>query len=312
MNVLFTNAGRRTYIIDYAQKINNVKIFITESDKNSPTFFYKNIKKCLTCKVHLNPSKYLKQVLLFVKKNKIRILIPLSDHDLIILSKNKKTFLKLGCEVIVSSLLTVKRCVSKKLMYEFCKTHKIATPLSIFSNRNLKNINYAVLIKKINGSGGKFMNSVRNIDHIKNLDFKNFFVQKKIFGTEYGVDIFSYKKVNKICIKKKILMRSGETDRSEITDDKKIENFCKKIIYFMKTYGNLDCDIIKDFSGKLFLIDLNPRFGGGYPATHESGYLYLNYLLGDRKFKFPKKPLKIKVSKGISVFSSEPNFRQLD
>ena len=61
--------------------------------------------------------------------------------------------------------------------------------------------------------------------------------------------------------KKKILMRSGETDRSIIVNDKKILNFCEKIKKYFPFYGNMDCDLIRDKNGKIYLIDLNPRFG---------------------------------------------------
>ena len=66
-------------------------------------------------------------------------------------------------------------------------------------------------------------------------------------------------------------MRAGETDRSLVVNDKKIKNFSEKLIKIFNHFGNVDCDIIKDKNGKLFLIDINPRFGGGYPATHLSG-----------------------------------------
>ena len=66
-------------------------------------------------------------------------------------------------------------------------------------------------------------------------------------------------------------MRSGETDRSKIIIDKKLSKFAEKLISIFRPYGNIDCDVIRNKSGQIFLIDVNPRFGGGYPATHLSG-----------------------------------------
>ena len=42
MNILFTNSGRRTYILDYATQISNLNIHVTETDKYAPVAFYKN------------------------------------------------------------------------------------------------------------------------------------------------------------------------------------------------------------------------------------------------------------------------------
>ena len=304
MNILFTNSGRRTYILDYATQISNINIHVTETDKYAPVAFYKNIKKHFTVKVNKNFKKYLIQVLKIVIKEKIQKLIPLSDHDLLILSKNKDLFLKEGCEVIISNFENVERCINKKSMYQHCVKHKINTPKSFFSASDISKFNKNLIKKKITGSGGNQMEFLKDYTDIKKIDYNNFFVQKKISGTEYGVDIFSIEKKNfyRACIKKKILMRAGETDRSVITEDKQIENFCLKIKKYFRPYGNLDCDIIKDKKDNIYLIDLNPRFGGGYPASHESGFKFLNYLL-EKNIKFPKKPIKKVVSKGISIFS---------
>ena len=66
----------------------------------------------------------------------------------------------------------------------------------------------------------------------------------------------------------------------------------------------MDCDLIRDKNGKIYLIDLNPRFGGGYPATHEAGFKYLYYIL-KKDFKIPAFPNKMIVSKGINIFSKK-------
>ena len=305
MNILFTNAGRRTYIIDYALQLKGIKIFVTETDKYSPVAMYDRVHKFSTIKVSDSPKKYLKQIFNIVKRENIKKVIPLSDFDLIILAKNKKFFFKNGCNVIISDVNIVKKCINKKLMYQHCVKNQINTPESFFSKNARLKKNQIFLKKKIEGSGGEGMEILKKKSDISKINFKNFFIQKKIKGEEYGADIFSMQKNNfRICIKKKILMRSGETDRSVIVADKKIFNFCKKIKEYFPTHGNLDCDIIKDKNGRLYLIDLNPRFGGGYPATHEAGFKFLYFLL-KKKFKVPKMPVKKIVSKGINILSKK-------
>ncbi len=306
MKLLFTNAGRRTYMIEFARKIIKSKIFVSDAQRIIPSFYLDGIKKYLTPKVKENKKKYLDNIISIVKKFKIKKIIPLSDHDLVVLAENKLKFKKLGCDAIISEPKFVKMCINKKKMYNFCKKNKINIPYSYFSKRK-KMITFPILKKKIFGSGSSEMQEIKNKNELDKFNFKKYFLQNKINGTEYGLDIFNDPKnnVSRTCIKKKILMRAGETDRSLVLNDKKIKNFSEKLIKIFNHFGNVDCDIIKDKNGKLFLIDINPRFGGGYPATHLSGMNFLKYLLTDGKFNLPKKYKKITVTKGISIHSNK-------
>ena len=79
----------------------------------------------------------------------------------------------------------------------------------------------------------------------------------------------------------------------------------KKISKNLQHIGNLDCDVIISKNNKIFLIDLNPRFGGGYPFTHKYGYNYLKYMIDDafdlKKTRILSKNKKKIFSKGISL-----------
>ena len=100
-------------------------------------------------------------------------------------------------------------------------------------------------------------------------------------------------------------MRAGDTDRAIIVNPKRFKNFAKTISKNLRHVGNLDVDflLIKE---KIYVLDLNPRFGGGYPFTHEYGYNYIEKifnLLNNKKLnKFKKfSDKKIIFSKGITI-----------
>ena len=99
-------------------------------------------------------------------------------------------------------------------------------------------------------------------------------------------------------------MRAGETDRCRIISDKKLFNLGKRLGNCLQHVGNIDVDLIlKD--NKYFIIDINPRFGGGYPFTHLSGQNYIEFIIKNfsnksRYFKLGKRNLGF-YSKGISI-----------
>ena len=154
----------------------------------------------------------------------------------------------------------------------------------------------------------KFGNSSKGLMIISNLKRKHFnrknIVQDFIKGQEFHLDILNDFDGNFIscCSKKKISMRDGETEKAEIISNPQLTNYAKKISKIFKHVGNLDCDLIIKKNKRIYFLDFNPRFGGGYPFTHMAGLNYLNILIK----KFPKnlilkKPQFLKYAKGISI-----------
>ena len=45
----------------------------------------------------------------------------------------------------------------------------------------------------------------------------------------------------------------------------------RKIGLVLKHVGNLDVDIMQRANGDYCVLELNPRFGGGYPFSYEAG-----------------------------------------
>jgi len=112
-------------------------------------------------------------------------------------------------------------------------------------------------------------------------DFENaILIQEKIDGIEYGVDVLNDfdGKTRQVYVKEKLAMRAGETDKSTLRNKPEIEEMGFKIGNSLKHIGNLDCDVFEK-DGRLYLLELNPRFGGGYPFTHMSGGNYVAAIL---------------------------------
>jgi carbamoyl-phosphate synthase large subunit len=65
-------------------------------------------------------------------------------------------------------------------------------------------------------------------------------------------------------------MRAGQTDRAATVDDPRLQALGELIGRRLGHRGILDCDAFVDRDG-ICVIDLNPRFGGGYPYSHLAG-----------------------------------------
>ena len=310
IKVLLTNTGRRTYFLDFISKIkivkNSLDIHISDCTNLTSSFYSnKKINKLVTPPVKKNGKKYISILASYCKKNKINFLIPLTDLDLILLAKNENKFLKFNTKIISNNLSVVKICENKIKLNKFLKENDFFYPKFSTSLTDFKNTNYNLIEKKIKGSGSNNQSLYKNISFINKID-TNSFVSKLINGTEYGIDILNDKNGNFVscCIKKKILMRAGETDKAQIVENKKIFEFSKKLSSALNHRYNIDCDIIVDKNGTIYCIDINPRFGGGYAFTHVSGLNYIKYILYNElnlNYVLKKRPKKIFAMKSLNI-----------
>ena len=306
MNILLTSVGRRAYIIDYLRDVYKRlglagNIIATNSDMNTTAMSVAD--KAFESPI-IYDEKYIPFLLEICKSEKIDMLISLFDIDLMILAKNKSRFEEMGVKVIVSNENIINICNDKFEMLKYLKKINMPVPktyidleealkgadfdknsyilkprwgmgsLSIFEAENKKELE--VLYEKAKRSIQK---SYLRFESGADID-RAILIQEKIKGDEYGLDIFNdFKGENlTVTVKRKLAMRFGETDIAKVIENKELEGIGKKIAESLKHIGNLDMDILFD-GQKAYIIDMNARFGGGYPFTHSAGVNELEALI---------------------------------
>jgi len=313
MNILFTNIGRRTYMVEYALKLKreySLNIFLSDtSDQTAGFWVSEDVTSFLTPKVFGNEQQYLEHLLRKCKEYHIDIIIPLMDFELSVLAEVKADFMRQGISIIVSDYNVIESCLDKEKNYQFCNDHNLPVPASCFSYPKF-NFKFPIILKKIMGSGSVDQRIIYTAEELKLYFKKDFFAQEFIEGTEYGMDIFNDLESNFLhaAFREKLLMRAGETDKARSVYSDKLTQIARTISSKFKHIGNMDVDIIVDKDDNYFCIDFNPRFGGGYPLTHLLGFNYLKYLFDlvlGKKVAIPQRyPQNVIMVKGISVFSN--------
>ncbi|MGZ5190298.1 MAG: ATP-grasp domain-containing protein, partial [Flavisolibacter sp.] len=99
---------------------------------------------------------------------------------------------------------------------------------------------------------------------------------------EYTVDMY-FDKTNYVkCIvpRKRLLVRAGEINKG-LTCKNQIVSFLKEKLSFIE--GAVGCLTVQLFlnekSGRIVAIEINPRFGGGYPLSYRAGANYPLWLI---------------------------------
>jgi carbamoyl-phosphate synthase large subunit len=97
-------------------------------------------------------------------------------------------------------------------------------------------------------------------------------IQEWVRGEEFGLDVINDLTGRHVTTlaKRKLVMRSGETDRAVTVADVRFATLGARLGEALGHIGNLDCDVfLRD--GVFSVLEMNPRFGGGYPFAHTTG-----------------------------------------
>ena len=277
IKVLITSAGRRVSLVRNFQKYS--KVFCC--DMNPTLSAASQVSDGYFKVPRVTDKNYLEVLFDICKQNDIKIIIPTIDTELEILAKAKEEFLKEGIFIAISSEEICKTFYLKTSTEQFFRRFGFNTPKIV---TNLKTAKYPLFAKLDNSSlsvGAKKVNSFKEAKELLELN-KNYIFQEFIEGVEYTCDVFIDKKGEVISIvpRERIEVRAGEVNKARSCKDREIIDEIKKLVPYLKgAYGTLTIQLFKN--EKIYFIEINPRFGGGYPLSYLAGADFAKYLIDD-------------------------------
>lgn len=296
MNILFTCAGRRTYLLKYFKEnlAEGEKVVATDMQLSAPALQAADVK--LQVPAVYDPE-YVNITLNICKEQQIDVLLSLNDLELPILAENKARFEELGVKVIVSDPQVIDIAFDKYKTAQWVESLGLVAPKTYVRLEDVKKalaageIEFPLFMKPRWGSGSIGLESIADMEELDiyyNLLMKKIkktilatasvgdeyiMIQEKLTGSEFGLDIMNDlngKNVG-VSVKQKMAMRAGETDKAVTVDLPEVREMGRKIGEALGHIGNLDVDIMQRADGAYCVLELNPRFGGGFPFSYEAG-----------------------------------------
>ena len=296
MNILLTSVGRRAYMVKYFKQVlgQEGKVYVSNSNDQSIAFKYAD-GKVITPLIY--DEQYIPFLLGFCAKNRIDILISLFDIDLLVLAQHKEQFAEIGTRVIVSDPKIIEVCNDKWKTYRYLMEHGFSTPRTylklneVFAQLTAGQLTYPIIVKPRYGCGSISVAIAYDEDDLRYLTKKanrdiaasylkyesavttdKVIYQECLKGQEYGADIINDLNgdTQNVIVRKKIAMRSGETDIAELVDVPCIRDMLMRLGRVTRHIANMDVDVFL-VDGTPYILEMNARFGGGYPFSHMGG-----------------------------------------
>lgn len=287
-----------------------IKIAVSDPSAFSPTMLgCQGVDSFVSPAVSDGADVYATWLLDLCQEQGVEAVIPMSDRELSMLADWRDAFERQGTQVVVSSRKVVHETTNKVSFFQTCSEAGLPVPKTCWGTKSLDPSPLPVVLKPIEGSGSQGLEVVSDPEHLPESIPEGFLVQEFVKGDEFGLDILNdlHGEFVHATLKKKILMRAGETDSAQVISNSPFDELARALSNLLKHRGNLDVDLIVSENGEVWILEANARFGGGYPFTHLAGCNYLRYIVEELAGQDPSpiaEPKNIVASKGIAVFGS--------
>jgi carbamoyl-phosphate synthase large subunit len=286
MNILITSAGRRVELIrafqaELKKKFPFSKVYTGEA----------NPEWSSACRVsdefftipRVDNENYINSVLELCIKKKIKIVIPTIDTELLVLSSAKELFSLNNIQIIISDFDFISKCRDKRLTNLLFNELSINVPRAI----DKENPSFPLFIKPYDGSLSKDIFLIKREEELTESLMNNrklMFMEyiNPIDFHEFTIDAYYDKNSYLKCLvpRRRIEVRGGEISKGR-TEKLGFYEILKDRFSFIK--GAIGCLTIQVFIGKvtgdIIGIEINPRFGGGFPLSYASGANYPEYII---------------------------------
>jgi len=285
-HILITSAGKRVVLVRIFQKTLKElgldgKVYTADMrPEMSPAGMVS--EACIRVP-RCTADNYIDALLQICQEKEIAVVVPTIDTELQVLSENRWRFQEQGVQLVLSDADFIKACGDKRLTASLFSDLGIAVPRQVDKDH----MTYPVFAKPYDGSLSVNTHIIRDekdltpdiLEDPKMLFLE--YVDPKDYR-EYTVDMYYGQdgQVKGIVPRERLEIRAGEINKG-ITRKNDIVDYLKERMATMKGVRGCICLQLfyrasdQDIKG----IEINPRFGGGFPLSYYANANFVEYIL---------------------------------
>lgn len=288
MNLLFSCIGKRGYIARFFREILAPDDVIVATS-NTP--WTSGFRFCDRARLmpDIHSDEYPDAVLQLCHEEKIDAVFSFFDPDVDRLAGFRERFLAAGIVPVFPGAEASHVCFDKYATYQFLDQAGFLTPRTWIDIDEVKSklasgdLDFPLMVKPRTGFGSALTGFARNELELE-LRFNagpDMIVQEAVGGDDFDFDIcndLNGKPVS-VVLWRKYKSTLGETENVVTVHDDALLDVGVRLGEAVGHIGPMDVDMFVDADGKPTIIEMNPRFGGGYPVSHLAGADFPGMLL---------------------------------
>jgi carbamoyl-phosphate synthase large subunit len=270
--VLFTCAGQRVDIVEAFGRAGATTLAV-DANELAPALYAAHRRALVPPIVDRG---YVPALGALVAEHGASLVVPLADLDHRLLASRRG---ELGALLLLPGSETITLCEDKYEAHCFFEQQGIPTPPTWQADDLPADLEFPVLVKARRGFGSRHI--FRAVDRCE-LDFflgyttVDSMVQSVCRGEEFSIDVFC--DLEGSCLnavpRTMIESKGGESIKGMTIKDAELIEHGRRVAEAMRMVGPANIQCFREPDGSLPVTDVNPRFGGGFPAPTAAGSRY--------------------------------------
>jgi len=288
-SILFSSVGRRAQLIDCFRRSLRAldlegSIIGIDSSRSAPAAYlvdrFIRVPRC-------DSSDFLETTLEICRKYEVSLLVPTIDTELPFYASHREHFSAVGTTVAISAPETVEICVNKTLSNRWLlkngfPTVRQGTSAEVLSQPS--DWEFPLIAKPCRGSasiGVRILNSIDSLNEFSK-ERSDLVVEEIAKGCEYTANVFVDRFGRCVCAvpHHRVEVRAGEVPKCVTVKDLGVMELASQVSERLPgAYGALNVQGFLSPDSDFRITEINARFGGGYPLTHQAGADFARWLL---------------------------------
>jgi carbamoyl-phosphate synthase large subunit len=288
LKILFTSAGRRVELLQCfrkAAKSLDLDLEVLACDLNASLS-----SACQTADLAFDVPRctdpsYVDSVFEICEKNKIHLVVPTIDTELQSLAMAYKRFSSIGTRVHVSPPEVVAIVQDKLETARALAAFGVPVPPT-YSLEDVQSssdgIQWPMFMKPRSGSASRGLQIIHRPEQLPSNPSEPMILQEFLQGPEFTINIFvdASGVLRSAVGHRRLQIRAGEVEKGRTERREDLHEIAVKINRCLPTARGILCfQVIEDIRSGLRVIEINARFGGGYPLADHAGATFAQWLL---------------------------------
>lgn len=287
--VLLSSAGRRVALLEIWRKTLasmglEGEVWATDMSRLAPVFHVADrgieVPRCTA-------PEFIPMMLELCESEQIRVIVPTIDTELPAYAEHRDAFEAVGTRVLISSPEVIEIAYRKDSTHAWLASQGFPIPRQTTVEDALSHREdwpFPLLTKPVAGSCSIGVAVVHNEGQLRAATADgDYIVQTLATGAEYTVSFLANREGRCLCAvpRKRLRVRGGEVEKGMAVRHPLVEELAFSVCERLPgAYGPMNVQIFHDpVDDALRIIEINPRFGGGFPLAWTAGADYPRWIL---------------------------------